>query len=143
MQFLMKQQRLVVRPPPWAVQPLPGVTLWHGHARRLLLWWSRPSLSSRRRRVPTCMPCYNAVRTLSTDTRHMVATLRCSGRWWWRTVSPHHRLAGTSNLLVHDDVRATKTVGSPRGWRSRRQQKTWRIKKKLSSDYHVGRICCI
>jgi hypothetical protein len=27
-------------------------------------------------------------------------------------MSPHHRQVGTSNLLLHDDVRATKAAGS-------------------------------
>jgi hypothetical protein len=27
-------------------------------------------------------------------------------------MSHHHRLAGTSNLLVHDDARAMKAIGS-------------------------------
>jgi hypothetical protein len=54
----------------------------------------------------------SAVRTLSMDARHMMATSRCFGRCWQRTVSPHHRQAGTSNLLMHDDARATKAVES-------------------------------
>jgi hypothetical protein len=41
--------------------------------------------------------------------RHTVATSRCSGQ---RTVSPHRRQAGTFNLLMHDDARATKADGS-------------------------------
>jgi hypothetical protein len=67
-------------------------------------------------------------------------------RCWWRTMSHHHRLAGTSNLLVHDDVRAMKAIGSigsvvkrsiSPGWRGRRQRKISMIEKNLSSDYHV------
>jgi hypothetical protein len=41
---------------------------------------------------------------------HTVATLRCFGRWWWRTVSPHCRQAGTSNLLMN---RINRIHGKP------------------------------
>jgi hypothetical protein len=44
--------------------------------------------------------------------RHTVATSKCSGHGWQRTVSPHHRQAGTYNLLMHDNVRATKATKS-------------------------------
>jgi hypothetical protein len=134
--------KLAVKLPPWVVQPPPGDALWRGRPRRLLLRWSRPSSLSRRQRVLTCTHCYSAVRTLSTGVRHTMATSRCSRRCWWRMVSPHHRLAGTSNLIVHDDVRAMKATGSigsavnqgcfprwsrdrsPRGRGGRRQRKT-------------------
>jgi hypothetical protein len=65
-----------------------------------------------RRHVPTCMHYCNAVRTPSTSARHTVGTSRCCGRCWWRTASPHRRQAGTSNLLMHDDMRATKAIRS-------------------------------
>jgi hypothetical protein len=55
------------------------------------------------------IPSLTAVRILSTDARHTIATLRCSRR---RMMSPHHRQAGTFNLLMHDDVRVTKVTGS-------------------------------
>jgi hypothetical protein len=99
-------------------------------------------------RVPTCTRYCSAVRTLSTCARHTVVTSRCSGRCWRRTASPHRRQAGTSNLLMHDDARATKaarSIGyvanqgccprwsrdrSTRGRRSRSRRKTSRIGKK-------------
>jgi hypothetical protein len=98
-------QRLAVRPPP-------GAALWRSNLHCLLLRWSRPSLSSHRRHVPTYMHYCSAVRTPSTGARHTVGTSRCCGRCWWRTTSPHHWQAGTFNLLMHDDMRATKAIGS-------------------------------
>jgi hypothetical protein len=90
----------------------PGAALRRGRVCRLLLWWSRPSLSSCHRCVPTCTHCCITVMTMSTCVRHMVAASRCSGCCWGRMVSPHHQQVGTSNLLMHDVARVMKVVGS-------------------------------
>jgi hypothetical protein len=57
-----------------------------------------------------CTHCYSAVMTSSMGARHTMATPRCSRRCWRRTSSPHHRQAETFNLLMYDDVRATKAA---------------------------------
>jgi hypothetical protein len=62
--------------------------------------------------APTCTHCCSAVRALSTGARLTTATLRCFMRYWQRMVSPHHRQVGTSNLLLHDDVRVMKAARS-------------------------------
>jgi hypothetical protein len=56
-----------------------------------------------------------AVRTPSMGASCMIATSRCSVRCWRRMVSPHLRQAGTSNLMLHDNMRAmkaTRSIGS-------------------------------
>jgi hypothetical protein len=95
-------------PPSSVVRPPLGVMLWCGRAHHLLLQWSRPS--SRHWCVPACTHCCSALRTPSTGARCTTATSRCSSHCWWRTMSPHQRQAGTFNMLLHDDARATKVA---------------------------------
>jgi hypothetical protein len=58
----------------------------------------------------TCTHCCSVVRTLSTSAGHTTATSRCSTCCLQRTVSPPRRQEKTSNLLLHDDVRAMKAA---------------------------------
>jgi hypothetical protein len=107
-----------------------------------------PTASRRRAAAQPCAPPAVAVVEAVVVARRTVATLRCSTRCERRTTSPHRRQAGTSNLLLHDNARATNAAGSigsamkqgcdprwsrdrsPRGRCGRRQRKTSRIKKK-------------
>jgi hypothetical protein len=54
----------------------------------------------------------SAVRAPGTGSRRTISTSRYSARCWQRTTSPHRQQAGTFNLLLHDDVRATKAARS-------------------------------
>jgi hypothetical protein len=117
-----------------------------------------PTASRRRAAAQPCTPPAVAVVEAVVMARRTTANSRCSMRCEQRTTSPHHRQVGTSNLLLHDDARATNAAGSigstakqgcgprwsrdrsPRGWCSRRQRKTSKIEKTLSSDYHVRGI---
>jgi hypothetical protein len=78
--------------------------------RSLLQWWSRSS--SRQRRASACTNCCSEVRAPSMGATRKMATSRCSTRCWQRAMGPHHRQAGISNLLLHDDVRAKKAARS-------------------------------
>jgi hypothetical protein len=120
-----------------------------------------PTASRRHAAAQPCAPPAVAVVEAVVMARCTTATSRCSMRCEQRTTSPHRRQAETSNLLLHDDARATNAVGSigsaakqergprwsrdrsPRGQRSRRQRKTSKIEKNLSSDYHVRGIDCV
>jgi hypothetical protein len=107
-----------------------------------------PTASRRHAATQPCVPPAVAVVEAVVVARRTTANSRCSMRCERRTTSPHRRQAGTSNLLLHDDARATNAAGSigsvakqgrgprwsrdrsPRGRRGRRQQKTSRIEKK-------------
>jgi hypothetical protein len=107
-----------------------------------------PIASRRRAAAQPCASPTVAVVEAVVVARRTVATSRCSMRCERRTMSPHRRQAGTSNLLLHDDAKATNAAGSigsvakqgrgprwsrdrsPRGRHSRRQRKTSRIEKK-------------
>jgi hypothetical protein len=107
-----------------------------------------PTASRRRAAAQPCAPPAVAVVEVVVVARRTTATLRCSMRCEQSTMSPHRRQVGTSNLLLHDDARATNAAGSigsaakqgrsprwsqdrsPQGQRGRRQRKTSRIKKK-------------
>jgi hypothetical protein len=106
-----------------------------------------PTASRRRVAAQSCAPPAVAVVEAVVVARRTTTTSRCSTRCERMTTSPHRRQAGTSNLLLHDDARATNAAGSigsavkqgrgprwsrdrsPRGRRGRRQRKTSRIKK--------------
>jgi hypothetical protein len=107
-----------------------------------------PTASRRRAAAQPCAPLAVVVVEAVVMARRTTATSRCSTLCERRTTSPHRRQAGTSNLLLHDDARATNAAGSigstakqgcgpwwsldrsPRGRLDRRQRKTSRIKKK-------------
>jgi hypothetical protein len=93
---------------------------------------------------------------------HTVATSRCSECCWRRTESPHCQQAETSNLLIHDNARATKgtrSIGSAvnqgrspgeveidlpeDGTVEGSERLRGSEKESLSYDYYVGKMDCI
>jgi hypothetical protein len=82
------------------------------HTRSLLPRWSRSSSLSYRQRAMTCTQGCRTVRTQIMSARRTTSTLRCSIFCWRRMVSTQRRQVETFNLLLHDDVKATKIVRS-------------------------------
>jgi hypothetical protein len=66
-----------------------------------------PTFSRRRAAVRSC-----TTRATAMVEAIVVRAMQCSGCFWRRTVRPHRRQAGTSNLLIYDDVRAMKVIRS-------------------------------
>jgi hypothetical protein len=104
-----------------------------------------------RRRASACTHCCSAVRTPSTCTKHTTTTLRCSTCCWQRTVSSHRWQAGTSNMLLHGDMKVTKAIrsigyvanqGRCPQWSWDRSPREQRVSKATEDFYDQNLIRC-